>query len=193
MDLTIWWEALSLTQKVYWIIAVPSTLIFLIQLVMLLIGGGADTPDFDADGDFPGDHGAGIDIFSVKSIITFLMFFGWTGLAAISKGFDAWWSIGLLSFVVGLVMMVLSAWLFWMLFKLQGSGNVELVDSIGKVAEVYITIPAKKKSSGKIQIALSGSIRTLDAVTEDLDDIKPGSFVEVLNVVNDILVVTRKR
>lgn len=193
MDLSSWWETLSLIEKIHWGIAVPSTLIFVIQLVMLFVGGDADDLDVDTDSDFPGDHGAGIDVFSAKSIISFLMFFGWTGLAAIDKGMNVWWGITLTSFIVGVIMMLFTAWIFWLLLKLQGSGNASTTDAIGAVAEVYLTVPAKKVSAGKVQLALSGSIRTLDAVTEDLDDIKPGTFVQVIDVVNDILVVSRKR
>ncbi|NJO88027.1 MAG: hypothetical protein HC831_02970 [Chloroflexia bacterium] len=38
-DFPAWWEALSTLAKVYWIVAFPATLLFLIQLVMTFIGG----------------------------------------------------------------------------------------------------------------------------------------------------------
>lgn len=193
MDLSQWWEALTIIEKIHWVIAVPSTLIFVIQLIMLFVGGDADDFDTDVDIDSADGHGAGIDFFSAKSVVSFLMFFGWTGLAVIDKGIDAWWGITLISFAVGLIMMAFTAWIFWLLLKLQETGNARTLDALGRSGEVYITVPGKKAGSGKVQVAISGSIRTLDAVTEDIDEIKTGSFAEVIDVVNDVLVVTRKR
>ena len=86
MDLSVWWESLSTLQKVHWGIALPSTIIFVIQLIMTLAGGDGDDFDTDHDGDFDGDHGDGMNIFSIKSVLSFLMFYGWSGLAAIEKG-----------------------------------------------------------------------------------------------------------
>ncbi len=57
-----WWESLTLFEQICLYIAVPATLILLIQLVMLLagLGGGGDagTDGADADG---GDWDAGLD------------------------------------------------------------------------------------------------------------------------------------
>ncbi len=195
MDITSWWDALSSMQKIHWIIAVPSTLIFIIQLIISLTTGADSDLEVsgDHDGDFSGDHGDGMHIFSVKSILAFLMFYGWGGLAAIEKGMHVWWGISAISFVLGLIMMLFTAWIFFMLLKLQSSGTLDINNALGKEAEVYLTIPAKKSGNGKVQIIIQDGYKTLDAVTEDTEDIHTGSFVEVIDVVNDILVVRRKR
>jgi len=192
MDISTWWEALSSLQKTHWIIALPATTIFIIQLIMTLVGGDADDFDTDGDTDFDGVD-EGIHIFSVKSIVSFLMFYGWTGLAAIERGGMAWWGISGISLLVGLVMMFFTAWLLFMLLKLQESGTMKISNAIGEQAEVYLTIPAKKQGEGKVQLIIQGSYKTLDAITEDIEDIKTGTFVEVLDVQNDILIVKRKR
>lgn len=194
MDLSTWWDALTTLQKIHWGIALPSTIIFIIQLILTLAGGDADDIDADADGDFDGDtDGDGMNIFSVKSILAFLMFYGWSGLAAIQYGMVTWWIITLISLGIGVLMMMFTAWLFFMLFKLQESGTMKIENAIGKQGEVYLTIPAKKNGVGKIQIIIQGSYRTLDALTEETEDIKTGTFVEVVDVINDALVVKRKR
>ena len=195
MDLSTWWEALSTLEKFYWIVALPSTLIFLIQLIMLLVGGDhdADDVDLDHDGDFEGDHGAGFDVFSIKSVVSFLMFFGWGGLAAMQKGVVIWWGIVGISSIAGLVMMFFTAWIFFLLLKLQSSGTMEITNAIGQSGEVYLTIPAKKAGNGKVQLVVQGALRTINAVTEDTDDIKTGSLIEVVSIENEILVVKRKR
>ena len=193
MDISTWWDTLTTLQKIHWGIALPSTIIFIIQLIITLAGGDADDLDADGDGDFDGDHGDGMHIFSIKSILAFLMFYGWSGLAAIQYGMIAWWTITLISLGIGVLMMMFTAWLFFMLLKLQESGTMKIENAIGKQGEVYLTIPAKKNGVGKIQIIIQGSYRTLDALTEDTEDIKTGTFVEVIEVINDTLVVKRKR
>lgn len=195
MDISSWWEALSTLQKIHWAIALPSTLIFLIQLTMTLIGGDTDTDGgdghgFDADGDGMDD---GMHILSIRSIMSFLMFYGWSGLAAIERGGLAWWGVSGISLVIGTVMMLFTAWLFFTLIKLQESGTMKLSNAIGKKGEVYLTIPAKKQGEGKIQLIIQGSYKTLDAMTEDVEDIKTGTFVEVVEIANGILIVKRKR
>ncbi len=195
MDLTAWWDTLSSLQKIHWAIAFPSTIIFVIKLILTLTAGGDTDIDgtMDHDGDFSGDHGDGMHIFSVKSILAFLMFYGWGGLAAIEKGMHVWWGVSAVSLVLGIIMMLFTAWIFFMLLKLQSSGTLVMENALGKEAEVYLTIPAKKKGNGKVQIIIQGGYKTLDAVTEDTEDINTGSFVEVIEVVNDTLVVRRKR
>ena len=88
-DFPAWWEALSTLSKVYWSIAFPSTLLFLIQLVMTFIGGDGDHDydDFDHDGDFDADHG-GFHIFTFKNLVAFFTLFAWSGLACIEGGFS---------------------------------------------------------------------------------------------------------
>ncbi len=192
MDISTWWEALSSLQKIHWAIALPSTTIFIIQLIMTLVGGDADDFDADGDADFDGVDD-GMHIFSVKSIMSFLMFYGWTGLAAIERGGMAWWGVSGISLLVGAIMMFFTAWLLFMLLKLQESGTMKMSNAIGKQAEVYLTIPSKKQGEGKVQLIIQGGYKTLDAITEDIEDIKTGTFVEVVEVQNDTLVVKRKR
>ena len=56
------WQSLSLLQQVLVIIAVPSSLILVLQLILLLCGLG------DADGSFEGLDGDGVNDFSVADI-----------------------------------------------------------------------------------------------------------------------------
>ncbi|NOZ33768.1 MAG: hypothetical protein GXO80_00535 [Chlorobi bacterium] len=195
MEISSWWDALSSLQKIHWAIALPSTIIFVIQLIISLTAGVDSDINTTGDhnGDFSGDSDTGMHIFSVKSILAFLMFYGWGGLAAIDKGMHVWWGVSGISLALGLIMMLFTAWIFFMLLKLQSSGTLVMENALGKEAEVYLTIPAKKKGNGKVQIIIQEGYKTLDAVTEDTEDIKTGSFVEVIEVVNDTLVVKRKR
>lgn len=54
--MTQWWEALTLLERVLACIAIPATLLLVIQLVLTLIGLGGHEADADGDHDFDGDH-----------------------------------------------------------------------------------------------------------------------------------------
>ena len=71
LDISSWWAILTLPEKVYWIIAIPSTLLLIVQIVMTLMGGEADDVDGDFDGDLDVDGGAGWQFFSYKNIVGF--------------------------------------------------------------------------------------------------------------------------
>ena len=94
-----WWESLSTFSQVLACMAIPATLILLIQTILTLIGIGdngvdSDIGDADIDADAAdGVFGAeltdgdsdpsgldGLRIFSVRGIIAFFVVFGWTGI-----------------------------------------------------------------------------------------------------------------
>jgi hypothetical protein len=59
-----WWEGLSFLQQIFYLIAIPSTLILLIQTIMLLFGLGHDSDtdvDHDLDHDFDHDFDHDLD------------------------------------------------------------------------------------------------------------------------------------
>jgi hypothetical protein len=193
-DFPAWWEALSTLAKIYWIVAFPATLLFLIQLVMTFIGGDGDHDydDFDHDGDFDADHG-GFHIFTFKNLIAFFTLFAWSGLACIEGGFSLAIVI-IVSVVCGTVMMIIMASLFYYISKFSHSGTLNMKNAIGNSGDVYLSIPAKKAGMGKVQIKVQGALRTLNAMTEDTEIIKTGSLIEVTDIIGEnILLVKRLR
>ncbi len=60
--MTQWWNSLAVLQQVFYYVAVPFTVVLLIQAVMTLIGLGNTGVDADgADADFDGDVGTDFD------------------------------------------------------------------------------------------------------------------------------------
>ncbi len=57
-----WWNSLATLQHVFYYIAVPFTVVLLIQAVMTLIGLGSSDADADADTDFDTDTDADFDV-----------------------------------------------------------------------------------------------------------------------------------
>ena len=188
----LWWEGLDSIAKIYWMIAFPSTLFFLIQLIMTFIGGDVDH-DMDHDGQIDADHGMGFQFITFKNMVAFLTLFAWSGLASIEGGFSLAITI-IISTISGLLMMTIMAALFYYISRFTHSGTLNYDNALGETGDVYLTIPAKKSGMGKVQITVQGHLRTLNAITEDIEDIKTGAIVEVDEIVSEsVLLVHRAR
>ena len=179
-------EFLSNSTEFYFYVAVASTLFFIIQFCFAVFGGGDHGDvhlhlDHDVDLNHDFDHGsasstttaeisgtdysgiADINLFSLKSITAFVMFFGWAGFFWGNKGF-----IGLaIAIACGLVMMFLTALVIWLLMRMQQSGNINSSDIVGNIASVYLKIPAGRTATGKIIVALDNCSRELKAVADE--------------------------
>lgn len=193
IDISSWWGAFLFPEKVYWIIAIPSTVLLIIQIVMTLSGGEADDMDADFDGDLDSDMdgGAGWQFFTYKNVLGFFTLFGWTGLGFLQMG------LGLLiavffSVIAGLIMMLIMAALFYYISKLYQSGTMIIENAVGHTGEVYLRVPANRAGHGKIQVEIQGTLRTMDAITDDEKELPTGSIAQVLEIVNNqILLVTQ--
>ncbi len=194
LSIGTWWEGLSAISKIYWMIAIPASVIFIIQIVMTFIGADSDTGHFDASGDADAsvdtDAGIGFQLISLKNFIGFFTIFAWSGIACIDSELSVPITI-VISFFSGLLMMVIMASIFYFMGKLVESGNVVIEAAIGKTGTVYLVIPANRKAAGKIQIQHQG-YRTIDAMTDDTGDIPTGSIIQVTAVINDDLVLVKK-
>lgn len=178
-----WWQGLSLSLKFYWVLAVPFTLFFLLQLLLSFFGGG-DVPDDTPDAEVDGDSGIGFQFFTLKNLIAFFTIFSWSGIVCSNAGYSDTIS-AIIASIAGLLMMVIMASLFYFLAKANASGTLDVRKAIGKSGQVYLVIAGKRRASGQVQILVQGSLRTLDALTDDEHDIPTGSSVKVLAIVNE--------
>lgn len=194
-----WWSMMTAIEQIYWVIAVPSTLIFLIYMVMTFVGGDLDADtdidvdldlDGDIDGDFDADPGIPYQFITLKNLLGFLTVFAWTGLACIHGGYG-WVTVVISSTIAGLLMMLLMATIFYLMGKLTESGNVNLKRAKGGIGEVYLTIRGERKGMGKVQLKLGGTFRTMDAITDEKEDLKTGSLVDVINVTNNNILIVK--
>jgi hypothetical protein len=194
LSLNTWWESLSTLQMIYWIITIPASLIFVIQLVMTFLGADADSDGLDALGDadlsIDSDAGIGFHFISLKNFIAFFTVFGWTGLACIHGNLPNWSTV-IISTSSGILMMVIMASIYYFMGKLTETGTLSFKKAIGKSATVYLFIPPKRKAMGKVQLNLQG-YRTLDAMTDDDEEIPTGSIVQVVDVLNEEILLVKK-
>ena len=207
-----WWNSLSIAAQVFACIAVPASLVLLIQTLLMLIGIGEDADggglsevfsfgESDADADLADDipdgdiDPSGLDslrLFTVRGIIAFLVVFGWVGFAMVEAGIRLLVTVPV-AVVCGFVMMTILAVLMKAVMKLRNDGNLDNKNALGVSGKVYLTIPAARQGEGKVNIMLQGSYVEREAVTDEKEDIPTGSEVVVTGISGQTtLVVVRK-
>lgn len=206
-----WWNSLGLTLQTFYCIAIPSTLVLLIQTILMFIGMDDDT-DIDSDtiaDDLPDvDEGVfgeneisdtvdtwglqGLKIFTVKGIISFFVVFGWSGIVLLGADVPVLITIPVAT-ICGFGMMFLLAVLFKLVFKLRSDGNIDNKNAIGVSGKVYLTIPPSRTGEGKVYVMLQGSYVERAAVTDNEEAIPTGAEIVVVGVSGDASLVVRKK
>ena len=184
---------MSSTEKVFWGISLVFSVLFLIQFVVSLIG-----LDFDTDSDVEvhtDTHGGyhldpSFTILSVRSIIAFFTFFGWTGVLVLKSGGGIWTAIGF-STLSGLAAMFIVGYVIYMFTKLTEQGNINLSKALYSTGEVYLSIPANKNGQGKVHIKIQGALKEVDAVTNG-DTLPTGSTIKVVEILDDNLILVEQ-
>ena len=164
----------------YFIMAAVGTILFLIRLVVGLFGG--DAGDFDADVDAGTD--ASFTLFSLLSVMAFVMGTGWMGLACrIDFGLSRAPSL-LIAVGFGTFMMLLASGLMALLRRLNRHIEIDPTTAIGNTARVYIKLPAKGEGLGQIQVTISGRLKTVAAISNG-KEIATFSDVKVVEARDD--------
>ncbi len=218
---SIWWNGLKLVEQILYCIAVPASLILIIQTVIMLLGlgnggegfnpsdtSGLDVPDsIDTDAGFDGSADMDTDLsnhdisnpsdiadfrlLSVQSVIAFLTIFGWSGITAISNGMVEWAAL-LLAAALGFGAMFLVAKIIQWSSRLAQNGTFNVKNLLGESGTVYIPIPEKGKGTGKINISCGERFMEYDAVTEEQEALKTGTPVRVVDIIAGSTLVVEK-
>lgn len=166
--------------RTFWFLAIPTSLIFVIQTVMTFIGADAtDGLDADFDSNLEGTHEP-FQLFSFRNLINFLLGFSWGGISFYNSIPSAMLLI-ILSLLIGVAFVGVFFIIIQQIRKLAEDNSFKLANTLNKTAEVYLTIPEAKKGIGKIMISVGGSVHVLDAITEN-GRIETGSVVKVTQV-----------
>ena len=204
-----WWNSLSIASQVFYCVAIPATLLLVIQTVLLFLGIGddsdgdvsSDAPDTpDTVSDAPDADAAETDVagwdslklFTLRGIVAFFVTFGWVGVVMDDVGASLFATIPV-AFVSGAVVMILLALLFKWLMKLRADGTLDNRNAIGMSCKVYLTIPPARSGEGKVQIMIQGVYSERSAVTDDDAPIPTGSEAVVVGVSGQTDLVVRKK
>lgn len=191
-SLSEWWDSLSLIKQIYWGFAIPSTLLFIIQTLLTFFGADFDA-EGDADIDVESDHGAGFQFFTLKNFVAFFTIFSWTGIACLDSDFSYGLTL-IVSIIAGIAMMTLMAAIFYYFSRLTDSGTMSIKNAVGKIGEVYLPVLAKRANIGRVSIKVQGSLRELEAITDDTKDLPMGTVIEVTDVIGDnVLLITKSK
>lgn len=185
-----WWDAIPGVMKVLWVIAIPSTLLFLIQMVLVMVGFDSDH-DMDApsgDGGLDVHTDSGLNLFSVRNLIIFMTVFSWSGITGLASGWNTGVTFGI-SFVLALVIMISVAWMFKKMSSMGESGTFDIAKAKGATGTVYI--PMTGVAKGKISAKVDGRLVELDAVSMTKEDLPTGAVVEVVEVVDRQFVIVK--
>ena len=187
-----WFSNLEFVPKLYWLISIVGSLIFVVVMIMAFTGG--DTDDIgDVDSDIDGDTGIGFQFISFKNLVGFFTIFGWSGIACIDAGLPISLII-IISIFCGLIMMTIMASLFYFIAKLADSGTLDYKNALDSIGEVYLTIGANRSKMGKVHIRVQGALRELEALTDSIYELKSGTIVKVVDVTsNGILIVNQNQ
>lgn len=203
-----WWELLSTFEKLFWYIAIPFSVILIIQIILTFIGidgghgdvGGSGSDIVTGDPGAPSDPGTVLSdtvdvpqfsIFTFRNFVAFFTVFGWAGIAGIHYEFS---TIGVIVFasVCGIGAMLLVSALFYFIGRMAESGNMDIRQAINQTGSVYLPIKANSANVGKIQVTFQDSYHDLKAITRKDDDLPTGTVVKVVGIASgDILIVEK--
>ena len=142
--------------------------------------------DASLDVDMPEDAHEGFSplaLLSIRGLLTFTMFMGYAGFATISAGFSVVPAI-----FAGLFAGFIASWLAYklvrLLLKMQSSGTLDMQNAVGQTGTVHLVIPANASAHGKVMIVIQGSLREMDAISEE-EAIPTGASVLVTSVTDN--------
>lgn len=184
-----WWAGLSLVMKILWGVTLTASLIFIIQSILTFVGADVDS-DFDVDVDTSMDGSdlsnidGGANLYTFRNFVNFILGFGWSAIllqeAIPSVAFRIFVSV-----LIGVALVAAVMYLFKWLSGMQQSGNINLQKSAaGCEGKVYLTVPAARSGSGKVQITINGAVREYDAVTENEEPLKTGTGIRVVDALD---------
>ena len=184
--MTEWWTSLDLFMKILWCIAIASSLIFIIETVLTFIGADVEM-DMDTDFDIPDTGFEGdpsMNLYTFRNLVNFLLGMSWTAIL-LNEQIASKALLMVIAFAVGALLVFAVMMMFKGLSKMQQSGNIDVYKSaVGCSGKVYLTVPAERKGSGKVQISINDSIREYDALTDSEDDLKTGTSIKVVEVLD---------
>lgn len=187
-----WYSNLDFLLKIYWLIAIIGSLVFMVVIILAFTGGDADEIG-DLDSEIDADSGIGFQFITFKNLVGFFTIFGWSGIACLEAGLSKPLTI-IISIFSGLIMMTIMAAMFFFMRKLSDSGTLKYRNAIDSIGEVYLTIGANRTKMGKVSVRVQGSLRELDALTDSLVELKSGTIIKVLDVTNNgILIVDQTK
>jgi len=207
--MTEWWIALGSAGQVFACIAIPATVMLIVQMILTLIGLGGDDADADtglddsAEGTFDSGHAddsgddidvidGGLRVFTLRGLIAFFSVMGWVGTICCGTELNLAISI-LISVASGVLAMIVIALLMKWLFSLQYDGTENIRDALGVSGTVYVRIPPSRSGKGKVTAIVQGKLCERDAVTDEETMLNYGEEITVIGISGEETLIVRRK
>lgn len=163
-----------------------------------ILDGGLADADIDVSGDHldtpPTQGGSvlpfGLKLLSIRSILAFVAVGAWLcyTLPYVLPVYGA----VIISVVGGLAAACGVAAALVGMEKLQSSGNINPVNTVGKIGTVYLTVPPLRSGQGKIHILVQERYAEYEAVTDSDEPLPTGAEVQVAAHIGSNILLVRK-
>lgn len=182
-------------------IAWAASAFFCIKVLLMILGledhgnhighfdaHSVDVLDSDTDSDVDNSD-SDFKLFSLQSILAFLMGFGWSGKAFIEDFNLSTTKSLFLAILFGFVLALLITKLIQISLRLNSVYVPNISECKGKRGVVYTEVT---KEGGQVEISCGGKVMFLNAVGAELEDVlSHGTSVEVIGVSNRTLIVKK--
>lgn len=173
--------------KIYYYLAIFATILFVIKLALFSIFGGDSEVMADFNSEI--DTDVAFNFISIQSVIAFFMGFGWMGYAGLQQ-FELNQIITfIIAFVVGIIFMFLTAYLMFLVKKLEKNVKKDKTTALNTIGKAYTTI--EPKSQGQIEIEINGQLTVTNATNNTDEKINAFEAIKVVKVENDILYIEK--
>ena len=173
--------------KIYYYIALFSTILFVLKLVLFATVGGDSEVAADFNSEI--DTDCSFNFISIQSVIAFFMGFGWMGYSAL-KQFELSQLISFgAAFGVGIVFMFLTAYLMFLVKKLEKKVKKDKSTAIDQVGKAYTSF--SPRSMGQIEIEINGQLSVVNAMNDTDEQINSFDVIKVTKVVDDMLYIVK--
>lgn len=164
-------------------IALFSTILFVVKtLIFSFFGGDTEVvSDFTTEFEFE----TSFDFLSVQSILAFFMGFGWIGVAGLGQWHLKLIPAMLIAVVFGVILMFGSAYLMFLVKKLNKRVVKNYDACVGKIAKAYTAF--HPSGEGQIEVEVNGRLSIENAVNDTQDEIEAFAQVRITDYKDELL------
>ena len=178
---------LTVMPQIFYNIAIFATIVFVIKLAIFSFFGGDTEVHADFNTEFDSD--TSFDFISIQSLLAFLMGFGWMGYAGLVQ-FGWSNSVSILSAIgVGLFFMLGSAYLMFLVKKLEKNVKKDKATAIGKIGKAYTNFAPN--GNGQIEININEQLTVVEAINTKAEEIKAFENIKVIKIDNDVMLIEK--
>ena len=174
-------------EQIYLYMGVFATVLFVLKMGMFMLLGG--DVELLADFDSISETDTSFNFLSVQSLLAFFMSFSWMGLTAVTKMNTTPIISALVAAVVGLIFMTVTAYLMFLIRKLDKKIVVKLEECEGKEAKTYTEF--QPKGEGQVQLNVNKKLVTINATSLCDEKINSFTLVRVEKVENNKLYINK--